>query len=79
MCDRAALLPADLISPEGGGGAGLNENLSKVLKYMIAGWNGTCLHFSLVRVVFLAVLNKPAEFELPFSQCQVVLIRFVTM
>lgn len=33
MCDRAALLPADLITPEGGGGAGINENLSKVLKY----------------------------------------------
>lgn len=37
MCDRATLLPADLITPEGGGGARLNENLSKVLKYMIKG------------------------------------------
>jgi len=37
VCDRAALLPADLITPEGGGGTGLNENLSKALKYMIAG------------------------------------------
>lgn len=32
MCDRAALLPADLISPEGGGGAGLNENLKQGFK-----------------------------------------------
>lgn len=54
MCDTAALLPADLISPGGGGGAGLNENLSKVLKYMIAGGNYSCPHFSLVCIIFLA-------------------------
>lgn len=37
VSDRAAQPPADLITPGGGGGAGLNENLSTVLKNMIAG------------------------------------------
>lgn len=32
LCDRAALLPADLITTEGEGGSGLNEHLSLVFK-----------------------------------------------
>lgn len=36
MCDTATLLPADLISAEGGGGTGLNEHFSKGLKSVIA-------------------------------------------
>lgn len=54
-CDTAALLPADLISPKGGGGTGLNENLSMVLEYMIAGGNGRKPHFSLLHILFLTM------------------------
>lgn len=53
VCDTATLLPADLISPQGGGGAGINENLSKVLKWVIA--QGKTLIFLLLAFLFLAM------------------------
>lgn len=63
MCDTATLLPADLISAEGGGGTGLNEHFSKGLKSVIARENTHFYRF-FIYSIFSCYAIKTSE-----SQC----------